>query len=89
MSAWYILSSLGFYEVEPASGRYWLGCPSFERAVLKVDGGEFVVETQLSKETSAGGEPCVRRAILNGRDLERFYITHEEIAAGGHLKLIL
>ena len=89
MSAWYILSSLGFYEVEPASGRYWLGCPSFERAVLKVDGGEFVLETQLSKETSAGGEPCVRRAILNGRDLERFYITHEEIAAGGHLKLIL
>lgn len=89
MSAWYILSSLGFYEVEPASGRYWLGCPIFERAVLSVDGGEFVVETQLSKETSAGGEPCVRRAILNGRDLERFYITHEEIAAGGHLKLIL
>ena len=33
MSAWYVLSSLGMYEAEPAGGRYWFGSPLFDRAV--------------------------------------------------------
>ncbi|MGM9736095.1 MAG: GH92 family glycosyl hydrolase, partial [Candidatus Cryptobacteroides sp.] len=43
MSAWYILSSLGFYEVEPASGRYWFGTPLFDRAEIDVEGGTFTI----------------------------------------------
>ena len=39
MSAWYVLSSLGMYEVEPAGGRYWFGSPLFDRAEVKVPGG--------------------------------------------------
>ncbi|MBR0322581.1 MAG: GH92 family glycosyl hydrolase, partial [Bacteroidales bacterium] len=41
MSSWYILSSLGFYEVEPASGRYWFGTPIFDKAEIEVADGTF------------------------------------------------
>ena len=37
--AWYIMSALGFYQVEPASGRYWLGSPTVQRAEITVAGG--------------------------------------------------
>ena len=43
MSAWYILSALGFYEVEPASGRYWFGSPVIDHAELTVEGGTFTI----------------------------------------------
>ena len=46
MSAWYILSALGFYEAEPAGGRYWFGTPLFERVEMKVQGGTFIIAAE-------------------------------------------
>lgn len=81
MSAWYILSSLGFYQVEPASGVYWFGVPAFEEASVTVPGGTFTVKAEgLSPQNK-----YVRSASLNGKKLDRNYITHEEILAGGEL----
>ncbi len=82
MSAWFVLSSLGFYQVEPASGRYWFGAPYFERAEIAVPGGKFVVEAPGAPEKTT-----INSATLNGKKLDRMYVTHDEIMAGGTLVL--
>ena len=41
MSAWYLMSALGFYQVEPAGARYWFGSPTIDRAELTVKGGKY------------------------------------------------
>ena len=84
MSAWYIMSALGFYQVEPSGGRYQLGCPIVRKARINVGGGRtFVVETV--------GNPSkgrVRKWILNGKMLNRTYITHDEVMRAGELKAL-
>ena len=82
MSAWYILSALGLYQVEPCGGRYQLGSPLVEEAVLQVgDGKTFTVRTH-------GGSPeaiYVREGRLNGKRLSRWWVDYKEIIAGGVL----
>lgn len=81
MSAWYILSALGLYQVEPCGGIYQLGCPIVRKATLAADGGKtFTVRTK--GKTTKGR---VRRFLLNGKELDRTYITYNEIMAGGEL----
>jgi predicted alpha-1,2-mannosidase len=82
MSAWYIFSVLGFYPVNPAEGIYVIGAPHCERAILDVGGGRtFTVEAPGVSATNK----YVQSATLNGRPLERCYVTHEEVVAGGVL----
>ena len=83
MSAWYILSALGLYEVEPASGRYWLGSPIIERAELTVEGGTFVIETIGNSEQ----HPYIKGVKLNGEPYTLPYINHADIARGGVLTI--
>lgn len=81
MSAWYILSSLGFYEVEPAGGRYWFGVPLFDRAEIAVPGGRFVV-------VAANNTPenrYIQRVTLNGKPYDKPYVDHRDVVAGGEL----
>ncbi|MDE6315933.1 MAG: GH92 family glycosyl hydrolase [Muribaculaceae bacterium] len=78
MSAWYVLSSLGLYEAEPASGRYWFGYPKWNRATVRTAGGDFTI-------TRTGQGNHIDYAELNGQRLDRHYITHDELAAGGTL----
>ena len=47
MSAWYILSSFGFYQVEPAGGKFVFGYPNFDKVEIAVSGGKFVIERFL------------------------------------------
>ena len=82
MSAWYVLSSLGMYEVEPAGGRYWFGSPLFDRAEIAVPGGTFtIVAGNNSPENK-----YIRRVWLNGRPWTKPWIGHEEVMAGGELR---
>lgn len=81
MSAWYILSALGLYQVEPCGGIYQLGCPIVKEARFTVDGGKsFIIRT---KGNTTKGK--VKRFMLNGKKLDRTYITYNEIMAGGEL----
>ena len=82
MSAWYILSSLGMYEVEPASGRYWFGSPLFDRAEIAVPGGTFTIVA----ENNSSENKYIRRVWLNGRPYTKSWIGHEEVMAGGELR---
>ena len=83
MSSWYILSSLGFYEVEPASGRYWFGTPLFDKAEIEVAGGTF----RIIAEGNSSENKYIQSITLNGKAYTKGYIEHKDIAAGGELIL--
>ena len=82
MSAWYVLSSLGMYEVEPAGGRYWFGSPLFDRAEIAVPGGTFTIVA----ENNSSENKYIRRVWLNGRPYTKPWIGHAEVMAGGELR---
>lgn len=81
MSAWYVLSALGFYQVEPAGARYWFGSPSIPCATLRVAGGTFTVEAKNCSEKNI----YIQSVMLNGKPYSLPYIEHADIAAGGTL----
>lgn len=81
MSAWYVLSSLGFYEAEPAGGRYWFSSPLFDRAELKVPGGTFT----LTARNNSADNKYIQRVWLNGQVYTKPYLTHEALMKGGEL----
>lgn len=85
MSAWYVLSALGFYEVEPASGRYWFGAPEFEEATVRVAGGSF----KISARGVSSGLGHIKEVRLDGRKYDLPYIYHSDIVAGGELEFIM
>ncbi|WP_290378591.1 GH92 family glycosyl hydrolase [Paramuribaculum intestinale] len=82
MSAWLVMSALGFYQIEPAGARYWFGRPHFRQASVKVPGGTFTIVRR-----GDGMKP--EKVTLNGRELDRNYITHDEIMAGGELVFVM
>lgn len=85
MGAWHVFSALGFYPVNPASGKYDLGVPSFIESRVKVGDSEFVIKApHLSDKNS-----YVKVIKLNGEILNRHYITHKEIMAGGELEFVM
>lgn len=83
MSAWYIMSSLGFYQVEPASGRYWLGSPAFDKAEIKTAEGTFTIVTENNSRENI----YIQSILLNGEPYAKGYIEHKDIAKGGTLKI--
>ena len=84
MSAWYILSSLGFYQVCPGKAEYAIGRPLVDKATLQLPGGKFVIEVKgNSKEAK-----YVQSAKINGRDITReLRFGHAELKAGGKLEI--
>jgi predicted alpha-1,2-mannosidase len=82
MSAWFILSALGFYPVDPVSATYVLGSPLFDRAEVRLGNGRKLVVEALG---NAPDKPYYARVELNGRDHPRSWITHAELMAGGTL----
>ena len=86
MSAWYIFSALGFYPVAPGSDRYDLGSPLVSEAVINLENGkQFTVSTVNQSPENV----YVKKAELNGKKLDRLWITHGEIMAGGTLVFYL
>jgi len=86
MSAWYVFSALGFYPVAPGSNQYVLGSPAVRRAEIDLGGGRtFNVIT----ENQAPANVYVSDVRLNGERLDRCYITHAEIVAGGELRFVM
>jgi len=86
MSAWYVLSSIGFYPVFPAGGQYVLGSPLFNKATIKVrDGKTFTVET----ENNGPGHPYIQSVTLDGRPYTHAWLTNDDIVKGGVLKITM
>jgi putative alpha-1,2-mannosidase len=81
MSAWYVLAAAGFYPVSPASGVYILGSPVFSRTTFKT-----CRNTSFTVRANGTGI-YIQSADLNGRPLDRAWITHDEVLTGGTLTL--
>ena len=81
MSAWYVLSSLGMYEAEPAGGRYWFGSPLFDRAEVTVPGGVFTI----TAENNSAANKYIQRVWLNGQPYTKPWIGHADLMKGGEL----
>ena len=82
MSSWYILSAMGFYQAEPAGGRYWFGSPIIDEAVINVGGGKTFTVKAL------GNSPeniYIQSITLNGKPYQKAYIDFRDITAGGEL----
>ncbi len=82
MSAWYVLSSLGFYPVNPASGKFDLGRPFFDKVVMHLENGKkFTIQAKnLSYENKH-----VKKVILNGEEITGYKINYDDIMNGGTL----
>jgi predicted alpha-1,2-mannosidase len=81
MSAWYILSAMGFYPVNPASGRYDLGIPIVKKVTINLpDGKKLTIKNELNNSKS-----LVESIWLNGVKYKELWITHEQIMEGGEL----
>ncbi len=90
MSAWYVFSAMGIYPTNPVGGIYSIGSPRLSRATLNLDkkkygGKKFTV-------IAANNSPqnlYIQSAMLNGQRLNRSWITQDEIANGGQLRLTM
>jgi predicted alpha-1,2-mannosidase len=83
-SAWYVLSALGLYPVAPGEARYELAAPLFPRAELFAGTGRFTIETR-----GATGGRYIEAVTLDGAPLDRTWIGHDELVAGGTLVFTL
>jgi predicted alpha-1,2-mannosidase len=80
MSAWFVLSSLGFYAVDPVSTHYVFGTPLFDRATVTLAGGKkLVIEAQRATPESF----YIERAELNGKQHLNSWFSHADIINGG------
>lgn len=83
ISAWYVLSSLGIYQVTPGVPRFSIGTPAFEGAVLHLPGGKTL---EIEAHGTSQGRYYIRGATLNGVALTRPWLDYTEIMAGGMLR---
>ncbi|MDR0834513.1 MAG: GH92 family glycosyl hydrolase [Candidatus Symbiothrix sp.] len=86
MSAWYILSAMGLYQVEPAGGKYILGSPVLDEAILNVGNGKTF--TIVAKNNSVHNK-YVQKVFLNGKRYDNYYVDFADIAAGGKLEFVM
>ncbi len=86
MSAWYVLSALGFYSVTPGTDRYALGSPLVEKAVIRLENGK---KFRIVVRDNTPEHVYIRSVSLNGRPLDRSYLRHAEIMAGGTLEFVM
>ncbi|WP_250627389.1 GH92 family glycosyl hydrolase [Pinirhizobacter soli] len=86
MSAWYVFTSLGFYPVAPASNQYAIGRPFVPKATVNLPSGKHFTVTA---EHLDDAHPYVASVTLDGKPLERTWISHGEILAGGELHFVM
>lgn len=82
MSAWYLFSMMGFYPVSPGSDRYEIGVPQVEELRLRLADGNILY---IAAKGTEAGKNYVNGVRLNGREINRSFLYHHEIAGGGAL----
>ncbi|TCV93179.1 putative alpha-1,2-mannosidase [Luteibacter rhizovicinus] len=86
MSAWYVMSAMGLYAVDPVSTNYVFGSPLLDRAEVQVGGGRtLVIETTENGE----GRPYIQSVTWNGKPWTKSWIPHKELTAGGTLSFVM
>ncbi len=83
MSAWFVLSALGFYPVDPVSAVYVFGSPLFDRAGVRLGQGKTL---RVIARGNAADAPYVQSMRWNGKPWTRNWISHADLAKGGELE---
>lgn len=83
MSAWYVLSALGFYQVCPGIPVYAIGRPVVDKATIPVAGGNF----QIIVKNNSPENKYVKEAKLNGKVLDTLFFPHADLVKGGTLEI--
>ena len=86
MSAWFVLSSMGIYPLNPASGEYQIGSPMFKRSSIKVSQES---SFDIIADNASDENIYIQSAQLNGKDFNRTTLTHQEIMQGGILEFTM
>ena len=82
MSAWYAMSAMGLYAVDPVSGTYVLTSPLVDKAIITVaSGNKLVIEARRSSPEAI----YIQSVTINGKPSDKLWVRHEEIAHGGHI----
>ena len=86
LCAWYVFAAMGFYPVNPVSGEYALSSPMFSKVEIALpDGESFVIKAPSASKRNK----YIKEVRLNGKMLDRPFVTHEDIMAGGVLEFDL
>lgn len=90
MSAWYILASIGFHPICPGSTRYELTSPMFDKVTIQLD-REYYKGKRLTivAKNNSPENVYIQSVKLNGKPLDRLWISHEEITRGGVLEFTM
>lgn len=86
MSAWYIMNSMGFYQVCPGKPVYSIGRPLFDNVDIALPNGKvFTIKAYNNKKENK----YIEKVVLNGTALEKPYINHDDIVNGGVLEFTM
>jgi len=86
MSAWYVISALGFYAVDPVSGNYVLGTPLFDRVEVELGGAKKLV---IEAKRKSPEDKYVHEVTLNGQSYSKTWFRHADIVNGGNIVFTL
>jgi len=84
MSAWYVLSALGFYPVNPANGAYVFGSPVMDEATIQLQGG---LNFRITVENNSAGNKYIQSILFNGKPYSRSYFLHSAFIKGGTMQI--
>lgn len=86
MSAWYVLSAMGFYPVTPGDTVYAIGTPKFEEVRIKLENGN---DFKIRAENLSENNYYIQSAKFNGTKYNKCYLSHWDIMRGGELTFIM
>jgi predicted alpha-1,2-mannosidase len=86
LTSWYIFSAMGFYPVTPGSTNYAIGSPVFGEVVIRLKSDK---RFKITAENTSDENIYIQSASLNGKPLNRSWIDHSEIMAGGTLNFVM
>mgnify|MGYP000978495770 FL=1 len=84
MSAWYILNSMGFYQVCPGKPVYSIGRPAFDKAVINLPGEKTF---SIVAKNNSKSNKYIESVLLNGKPLDTPFFGHQDIVAGGIMEI--
>lgn len=84
MSAWYVLSALGFYQVNPANGVFVLGSPIMDKATLTLGNGNVL---QITVKNNGRQQKYIQHVTLNGQPYTKAFLRYQDIMAGGNITI--
>jgi predicted alpha-1,2-mannosidase len=86
MSAWYVMSALGLYPVDPVSACYVFGSPMLDRAEINVGNGRTL---HITTTGNGPGRPYIQSIEWNGKPWTKSWISHRELSLGGSLHFVM